>query len=251
MLQRNSKEQDDGFQSRSQYPYCIGTQTFPNFGGPGSRFSSNPCNIPGLSEPTQTSHALNPAAASFSPNSGAFTLAPPTGPVQPALSQQYPVIFTNRGALPVYPPIQISNIPNPATQPNLNRPGIPLSADRFTSITLPYGPQNSHGNAMAGNSQFPSTNHGFGHTTTDSRREYHGFGQITDQHTDSDATYSPSFPYCGQKGSASGTVNRRMGNAGWSPVGVKSIEEQGGFLRAEDPLESASRNFESYGVGRG
>src|SRR5437016_14586864 len=97
MLQRNNKEQDDGFQSRSQYPYHVVAQTFPNFGSPGNRLFQNPCAVAGLFGSAQSPHTLNPAAVSFSPNSGAHIPAPLIAPVQPTLSQQYPVTFTHGG----------------------------------------------------------------------------------------------------------------------------------------------------------
>jgi len=248
MLQRNNKEQDDGFQSRSQYPYGAVTQPFPGFGGPGNR----------LSGPAQSSHTLNPAAVSFSPNSGVLTPATLAGPVQPALSQQYPATFTHGGGYPVYPLIQVSNMPSSVTQPNLNRPVIPPSVIRSTSSIspLPYCPQSSHGNAASGNSRLPSMNPGFIPTITDSSRGYPQLGRITDQHTSSEITYPPSLPYFGHRNSnTNGTVNGGMGsnmNRGWSLASASSIQQQGRFPQGEGPLSNSHPgNFGPYGVGRG
>ncbi|KAF8415826.1 hypothetical protein EV426DRAFT_628864 [Tirmania nivea] len=255
MLPRNNEEQDDGFQSRSQYPYRVVNQTFANFGNPGNSFSPSPCAVPGLSGPAQTSHTLNPAAVSFSPNSRPFIPGPLVGPVQPALGQQYPVTFTHGGRYPVYPSIRLSSIPSPVTQPSLNTSVIPPSANRFTSAITPllYGSQSGHGDPVFGNSRPPS---GFVPSTTDSSRGYPQLGRITDQHTGSDVTYPPSFQYFGhQSDNTNGIVNGRMNssiNGGWSPVSSNSIQQQGRFFQGGDPLSKGHPgNFGPYGVGRG
>ncbi|RPB28301.1 hypothetical protein L211DRAFT_373602 [Terfezia boudieri ATCC MYA-4762] len=249
MLQRNNQEQDDGFQSRSQYPYRVVTQTFPNFGGPGNRISLNPCTVPGLS-------TLNPSAVSFSPSSAAFTPAPLAGQVQPALGQQYPLIFTHGGGYSVYPPVQPPNMTSSVTQPNLNRPVIPPSANRFTSLItpLPYGHQSSHVNSALGNSRLPSTNPGFIPTTTDSSWGPHQLGRIIDKPTGSNIRYPPSLPYLGHQNSntnGNGRMNSNM-NGGWPPGSANSIQQQGRFPQGECPLSNGnSENFGPYGVGRG
>lgn len=255
MLQRSNKEQDDGFQSRSQYPYHIVTQTFPNFGKPGSTFSPNPCAVPGPPSLTQSSHTLNPAAVSFSPNSGTFIPAPLAGPV---LSQQYPVTFTHGGEYLVYPPVQCLNMPSSVPQPNLNGPMIPPSANRLTPITpLPYDYQNSHRNAASRNSQHPQKNPDFVPMTADNNsQEPPQLGRVADQHTGSDVTYLPSLPYFGhQNSSTNGTVNGRMNsgmNGGWSLVSANSVQPQGRSTQGEGPLNNGNPgNLGPYGEGRG
>ncbi|KAF8459141.1 hypothetical protein BGX38DRAFT_1151923 [Terfezia claveryi] len=249
MLQRNNQEQADGFQGRSQYPYRVVTQTFPNFGNPKNRLSLNPCAVPGLS-------TLNPSAVSFSPSSRAFIPAPLAGQAQPALSQQYPLISTHGGGYSVYPQVQPSNMTSSVTQPNLNRPALHPSANRFTSLItpLPYGPQSSHGNAALGNSRLPSTNPGSTPTTTDCSWGPHQLGRIIDQPTGSNITYPPSLSYLGHQNSntnGNGRMNSNM-NGGWPPVSANSIQQQGRFPQGEGPLSNGnSENFGPYGVGRG
>lgn len=253
MLQHSNREQGDGFQSRSQYPYRVVTQTFPNLA---NNLSSNLCAVPGFSRPAQ-SHTLNPAAISFSPNSWAFTQGPMSELVQPTISQPYPVAFTHGGGYPVYPPVQLSNMLFRVTQPNLDRPVISSSAKNFTSpITpLPHGPQSSHGNAAPGGSRLPSADPGFALTTTDSSRGDPQFGPITDPHTHtgSHIPSTPNFPYLGHLNrNLNETINGRQ-NSGMDGdralLSASSIQQPGRFPRTEGA--SHPGNFRPYGPDRG
>ncbi|KAI5809665.1 hypothetical protein DFH27DRAFT_597613 [Peziza echinospora] len=251
VVQRKAKDQDDGFQSRSQF-FQIPPQ-YPSYDGTINRFSAVPIATPGYFGPTHNQHtpSLNPAANTFNPNAGAFIPGRQPLPTTSAYPQYPNGLPTTNG----YPPHQQTQYgqyqqpqgaynrplplqnPHPMGPPPMVRPLGPTSGLNSPQVRYPtMGPgivphMNSHNHPYQPHpaNTYPMPNH----------QPFYGYGNG------------------GMNGSMNGSMNGPMpGNISGPPSGNWPVHSPGSMQHGASPQADGSAGgypgpTGGYAPGRG